>query len=95
MKYFTARHETSAKRNNDKCAGRADSGGKTLHLCFLFLFFLPFFFVPGTGRASAPSDLINSNVLGTFFEPDSEGQRKIPACQSMSDETLICNPICT
>lgn len=62
---------------------------------FFFFFFLPFFFVPGTGRASAPSDLINSNVLGTFFEPDSEGQRKIPACQSMSDETLICNPICT
>lgn len=73
----------------------ADSGGKTPFMFSFSFFFLPAFFFLGTGRASAPSDLINSNVLGTFFEPDSEGQRKIPACQSMSDETLICNPICT
>lgn len=66
----------------------------SIYVFFFFLIFIPFFFL-GTDRASAPSDLINSNVLGTFFEPDSEGQRKIPACQSMSDETLICNPICT
>lgn len=62
---------------------------------FNFSTFFSSFFLLGTRRASALSDLINSNVLGTFFEPDSEGQRKIPACQSMSDETLICNPICT